>query len=170
MPVSEKKEGLLGENQRGTRMKKLSRFLRAAALCGGIPLLAGGTIVKETPPASAAEAPEQAALPDPALLLDTVPRKKETPQFVHDAKGKRVDPLTTERAPEIKPRPNPVPSPAKSTSASGAERKHADHPNSVRSDPSEERRNRPSPIERTERPTHSTMPTSPFLRPNPLHR
>ena len=104
-----------------------------------------------------------------ASTFTEVPRKGKTPQFVHDSGGKVVGPLSVGSAPKIRPRPNPVPSAASPSSGTGAERESVNRSGSTRSTPSA-RQNRPSPIERSERPSRSTMPSSPFLRPNPIRR
>lgn len=64
------------------------------------------------------------------------------PQFIHDAQGKVVGPLTPAQTPEIVRNPNPA---------------------SIRP-------NAPSPVVRPVRSGYSTMPSSPFLRGNPRRR
>ncbi len=66
----------------------------------------------------------------------------KTPQFIHDAGGKVVGPLTPAQTPEVVRNPNPA---------------------SIRP-------NAPSPVVQTVRPGYSTMPSSPFLRGNPRRR
>ena len=43
-----------------------------------------------------------------ASTFTEVPRKGETPQFVHDSGGKVIGPLSVGSAPKIRPRPNPI--------------------------------------------------------------
>lgn len=75
--------------------------------------------------------------------------KGETPQYVNDSEGRVRQVAPVQKAKPIVSVPNP------SSSSS--------------SQPSQ-RESRPSPIPRQERPSGSSMPRSPFLRPNPLRR
>ncbi len=72
----------------------------------------------------------------------TTSNKNRSPQFVHDSTGKPVMIKPAAQAPKVVPRPNPA----------------------------ELRPNRPSPVLTPERPGRSTLPASPFLRPNPISR
>lgn len=104
-----------------------------------------------------------------ASTFTELPRKGETPQFVHDSGGKVVGrcPSAARRKygrARIRSLPRHRHRPVRERNAKGANRS-----GSTRSTPSA-RQNRPSPIERSERPSRSTMPSSPFLRPNPIRR
>lgn len=77
--------------------------------------------------------------------------KGQTPQYVNDGEGRVRQVTPVQEAKPIPSRPDPV------------------APRSSGSQPSP-RESRPSPIQRPERPSGSSMPRSPFLRPNPSRR
>lgn len=77
--------------------------------------------------------------------------KGQTPQYVNDSEGRVRQVTPVQEAKPIPSRPDPV------------------APRSSGSQPSP-RESRPSPIQRPERPSGSSMPRSPFLRPNPSRR
>ncbi|MBS1369383.1 MAG: hypothetical protein HPZ91_05435 [Lentisphaeria bacterium] len=99
-----------------------------------------------------------------ASTFSTSP-KGETPQYVQDSRG-QVRQVTP--APATKPMPQ-RPNPAGSSSSGSSSPSASSRSEPARSTPSV-RENRPSPIVRPERPSNSSMPSSPFLRPNPSRR
>jgi hypothetical protein len=88
------------------------------------------------------------------------------PQFIHDARGRVVGPLTPAQTPKIVRNPNPVQTPEIVRNPNPVQT-----PEIVRNpNPVSIRPNAPSPVVRPESPGFSTMPSSPFLRGNPGRR